>query len=418
MNNKDFIAELVSISNDLDKRGLSNLADVLDNIIKMSMPLSRKEEEQLGNPHPSSSFKYISRDDWNRLREKLVSKKPSRSYVETDDFKYDPELTAYTPGEALDLLSNPKIQNWFRKIEEFIIPEEHKHVILVPCAASKPWGVSCPSSGKYYKAYHDIKESLQEESEKPYWVTISEPLGIVPEDMWDSFPGYDVPGLFKDPSSRMSGMTTKQWKGMFGEKYSPPFDQEAYDEAIKKLGEVIFNFIKNNNIEGRRWISFVKGTKGKVTTHTDMINEARAFLDAEGISWDHTEYQKDKDEPGHPTRDRIREHMLGIIQSEISKEEPLIGYKVVSRKDGKLYSIMNPEVEYKAGIGSVESSDKGIFLGNSRDFADYYTGLTDEEDVLLVYEYNEEDILSGNPNDHESEVLVERAVLKEVVPIS
>ena len=61
---------------------------------------------------------------------------------------------------------------------------------------------------------------------------------------------------------------------------------------------------------------------------------------------------------------------------------------------------MNPEVEDKAGIGSVESSDKGIFLGNSQDFADYYTGLTDEEDVLLVYEYNEEEILSGNPNDH------------------
>ena len=310
--------DLVSIANALDSKGLFSMADELDFILKCAMPLSEKEVDQLGTAHPSSQFDFIDKDRWEQLRDKLVSKKPSRSYIETDTFKYDPELTAYTPGEALALLENPKIKKWFEKIESFKIPEEYKHIILVPCAASKPWGVSCPSTGKYYKAYHDIKAKLLEDNVKAYWVTISEPLGIVPEDMWDSFPGYDVPGLFKDPSSRMSGMTTKQWNDMFGEKFSPPFDQDAYDGAIKRLGEVISNFIANNTSPDRRWISFVKGTKGKVTTHTDMIQEAKGFLDSLGLEWDHTEYTKDRDEKGHPTRSRIYEHMSDILTNELS----------------------------------------------------------------------------------------------------
>lgn len=309
--------ELISIANELDRGGLHSLADQADSILKKATPLSEAELDQLGGPSPTSQFDYIDKDNWERLRDRLVSKKPSRSYVETDEFKYDPELTAYTPGETLALLENPKIQEWFEKIEDFVIPEEYKHIILVPCAASKPWGVSCPGSGKYYKAYHDIKAQLDEEGTLAYWVTISEPLGIVPEDMWDNFPGYDVPGLFKDPSSRMSGMTTKQWKDMFGEKFSPPFDKEAYKEAIQRLGKVISRFILNNNKPERKWISFVKGTKGAVTTHTDMIIQAKEFLRDLNIEWDHAEYMKEKGESGRPTKERIREHISSILSREL-----------------------------------------------------------------------------------------------------
>ena len=317
---QNIFRSLASVANTLDSKGFFGLADKVDSILKSAMPLSEKELDQLGMPNPSSQFDYIDKDRWEKLRGKLVSKKPSRSYIETDSFKYDPELTAYTPGEALALLENPKIKKWFKEIESFKIPEEYKHIILVPCAASKPWGVSCPSSGKYYKAYHDIKAKLNEDGVKSYWVTISEPLGIVPEDMWDNFPGYDVPGLFKDPSSRMSGMTTKQWKDMFGEKFSPPFDQDAYSRAIARLGEVISNFIANNDMPDRRWISFVKGTKGKVTTHTDMISEAVGFLSNLGLEWNHTEYTKDRDEKGHPTRQRIYDHMSEILENEFSNQ--------------------------------------------------------------------------------------------------
>jgi hypothetical protein len=321
----NIIRELLSISNRLDIAGLYSLSDRIDLIVKNAMPLSEKEVEQLGTEHPSSSFDYIDKDRWDLLRDKLVNKKPSRSYIETDEFKYDPELTAYTPGETLALLDNPKIKEWFNKVESFLIPEEFKHIIFVPCAASKPWGINCPSQGKYYKAYHDIKDQLKERGELAYWVTISEPLGIVPEDMWDNFLGYDVPGLFKDPSSRMSGMTTKDWINTFGEKFSPPFDKEAYDLAIQRLGRVIANFVKNNQMPGRKWISFVGGTKGKITTHTEMISEAKEFLKIDNITWDHSEYTKDKNELGHPTRSRVREHISDTLQKEIfSTREDLV----------------------------------------------------------------------------------------------
>lgn len=318
----DLIKELLLISEALDKRGLFLLASQLDNIIKLSMPLSDKEREQLGTPHPTSRFDYIDAEKWEKVRsERAAIKENSKSYKQTSEFIKDPELTAFTPGETLDLLSHPKILEWFDKINNYRIPSEYKHIILVPCAASKPWGANCPASGKYYKAYHDIKKSLGEEGKLAFWVTISEPLGIVPEDMWDSFPGYDVPGLFKDPSQRMNGMTTKDWVEMFGEKFSTPFDIEAYNAAIKKLGSVIGSFIKNNDMPGRRWISFIKGTKGKVTTHTEMINEAMSFLEQEGIPWSHSEYTKDKDELGHPTRTRIRDHISGVLKNELENED-------------------------------------------------------------------------------------------------
>tara|TARA_A200000159_G_C7337911_1_gene345851 strand:+ start:3299 stop:5110 length:1812 start_codon:yes stop_codon:yes gene_type:complete len=416
-NNSDAIvySELLNIANELDKRGLFYISDTIDSIVKTSMPLSEKEQAQLGTSKDNSQFDYIDEERWNTLRESLVSKKPSRSYVETDSFKYDPELTAYTPGETLSLLSNPKIQSWFSKIKDFKIPEEYKHIILVPCAASKPWGVSCPSTGKYYKAYHDIKKDLSEKGVKAYWVTISEPLGIVPEDMWDSFPGYDVPGLFKDPSSRMSGMTTKQWKEMFGKKYAPPFDQEAYDKAIELLGEVIANFILNNNTPDRRWISFIKGTKGKVTTHTGMINEANKFIQESGSSWNHSEHTKEVDALGHPTKSRIYEHIHGVLGKELtSKPDSLYGYKMVAHKDGKYYSLARPEIEYSLALNEEKEFKSGFYLGTDKQFVlDYYSELTDDdhEDALLTYLYRAEDVISGDPKSTSGEVTVSKAVL-------
>ena len=120
------VKKLILIANKLDSDGLHSLADQADSILKQAMPLSETELDQLGTPNPSSQFDYIDKDNWEKLRGKLVSKKPSRSYLETDEFKYDPELTAYTPGEALALLENPKIQEWFDKIEDFVIPEKYK----------------------------------------------------------------------------------------------------------------------------------------------------------------------------------------------------------------------------------------------------------------------------------------------------
>ena len=106
--NISILRELSSISNDLDKRSLHYESDILDRIIKLSMPLSNTERDQLGRQAPGSQYNYFTEEEWDIMREKLVNKRPNISYRETDEFKYDPELTAFTPGETLDLLSNPK----------------------------------------------------------------------------------------------------------------------------------------------------------------------------------------------------------------------------------------------------------------------------------------------------------------------
>lgn len=312
------LERLVKLSNHLDSIGAYSISDRIDCILKAAMPLSDTEREQLGQSAEGSKYKYINEEEWNILRPMLVDQKPSSSYVETEDFKYDPELTAYTPGETLELLSNPKVLEWFDKIKNYKIPNEYKHIILVPCAASKPWGASCPGSGKYYKAYHDIKKQLREEDKLAFWVTISEPLGIVPEDMWDSFPGYDVPGLFKNRSQQFGGIQSRDYAKLFGETRIPPFDKKAYRESIRILGNVIGSFIMNNSQPDRKWISFVKGTKGKVTTHTDMLRDALSFLEEKGLSINHSSHTKAVDEKGvRPTRENIYEHVYEILQDEL-----------------------------------------------------------------------------------------------------
>jgi predicted RNA-binding protein len=310
------LKEIIKIANELDNRGLVKEADYLD---KIAIPLSEIERDQLGTSKPGSKYDYISSEDYDTLRESFVEKKKdTRSYKTTDEFgPIDPELTAYTPGETLDLLKHPKVVEWFDMISNYDIPEEYEHIIMVPCSASKPWGkTSCPSSAKYYKAYHRIKDRLNEQDKKAFWVTISEPLGIVPETHWDSFPAYDNPGLFKDVSQQMSGMTRKDWDDRFGERYNPPFDEKAREESMDILGDVISKFIGRNQRDGRKWISFIDATKGKLATHREMVDVAKSYLEG----WEEISYPKTDPEAARPTESTTYDYMSEKLNRELSNE--------------------------------------------------------------------------------------------------
>lgn len=67
-------------------------------------------------------------------------------------------------------------------------------------------------------------------------------------------------------------------------------------------------------------------------------------------------------------------------------------------------------------IGTIEEPLKtGLYLGTTKDFVKtYYTDLTDNEDLLLVYEFDEKDIKKGNLTDRPSEIIVSKAKLKAV----
>jgi hypothetical protein len=178
----------------------------------------------------------------------------------------NPELCAYSPGETKKLLNHEIIKDYHKNIINYKIPEKYKTIILVPCAKSKPW-LNC-RKGNLYPSYNKIKN----ERNDVYFVTISEPLAIVPQDFWDSFPQYDNPGLFKDPAMR-SGFFAKDWKNLLGSDRSlkTPFSFSDYQYCIHHLGKIIKEFFANNS--SRRIISFLEDFKGK-GTHSEMIDFA------------------------------------------------------------------------------------------------------------------------------------------------
>jgi hypothetical protein len=307
---KDIVKELVSIANKLDGMELYALADKADLILKQAMPpeeVSKVEREQFGKPHPTRSHPYISETDMDDLVETHISKlKKNKNYK----MELDPDLVALTPGMMLAVINGPKVQEWFEFISNYDIPDRYKYIILVPCAASKPWGKdSC--SGHYYPAYNNIKEEYRDEA---FWITISEPLGIVPETHWDNFPAYDAPGIFRDPTMQVGGMHKKEWVKRYGDRFNPPWDEKAREKVMSILGGVIAEFVSRNQKDGRKWISFIDqhNTKGKLTTHREMVDIAKNQLE----DWLETNYTKTKPDT-RPHKDIAESFLSEKLKQEI-----------------------------------------------------------------------------------------------------
>lgn len=270
------LTRLVNIkTNDVKNIQLGGRSDESINSIK---EVSDKEREQMGTK--KGRYNYISPDEYEKLRPYLVQRsinRAAKSKIDNKPVELDPTMTAYTPGETLQLLDHPKVKQWFKRIEKFKIPDKYGLVVLVGCAATKPWGFSCVK-GDFYPYYNQIRKDVQSGKMKPvYFVTISEPLGIVPEDLWgddpmDYFPQYDNPGLFKD-TPQQSGMMTKDWsKSPIGSKREMPFDDESFKEAINRLGQVIGTFIKNNS--QHEFVSFLEHPSKTRSTHSLMLDVA------------------------------------------------------------------------------------------------------------------------------------------------
>ncbi len=240
--------------------------------------LSKHEREQLGKPKPGSIFQYITEEEWNVLREILVEKSLS-----SNKYLKDPSMVAYTPGETYKLLHHPEVTAWHQAVETFQVPPEYDTIILVPCAKTKPWDEKNSRKSLSYRAYHEvIRQSEQGTIPPVYFATISEPLGIVPQEMWGDFLQYDNPGLFSEDYLR-TGFLPEDWKAVIGERRVLPFDKDLYGKSIALLGEVIASFIVNNS-QNRRILSFVDALPGQKSTHEDMLDWALAEISELGIS--------------------------------------------------------------------------------------------------------------------------------------
>lgn len=102
----------------------------------------------------------------------------------------------------------------------------------------------------------------------------------------------------------------------------------------------------------------------------------------------------------------------------INKLNEKVGYKVM-RYDpttNMVYSIADDNNKFPLKVGDkISMRGKGIYLSNNEDFVkNYYSGLTDTDEVLLKIEYDPKSILVGNDKDSESEFTVPYGKIKGI----
>lgn len=88
-----------------------------------------------------------------------------------------------------------------------------------------------------------------------------------------------------------------------------------------------------------------------------------------------------------------------------------IGYRVVSYN---LEEMSASTLEFRNPVdlnkGSIHTSEGGLYLGSSEGFCEYYLGNTDDHDVILTLEYDENDLLLGESGG-DNEIRVKEATL-------
>jgi hypothetical protein len=111
--------------------------------------------------------------------------------------------------------------------------------------------------------------------------------------------------------------------------------------------------------------------------------------------------------PHKSANDTIKKLKNVLIKE--AKETKYIGYKIVGWNGKKAYSLMDKQTVYNIKVGTTHKSPKGLYLGTSRQFVeDYYSGLTDDTDLLLTCEYFNEDIIKGDPTYKNGEIIVRK----------
>lgn len=105
---------------------------------------------------------------------------------------------------------------------------------------------------------------------------------------------------------------------------------------------------------------------------------------------------------------------IGRLVGE-NQEDKKVGYKVMAYdpKKSLAYSLVDNNIKFPLEIGkNITMNKNGMYLSNSQEFVKtYYSGLTDNDEILLAFEYNPSDIISGNDVDNESEFTVSNAKL-------
>lgn len=127
------------------------------------------------------------------------------------------------------------------------------------------------------------------------------------------------------------------------------------------------------------------------------------------------------------TREIVKQEIKKLFEADFSNSpgtqhnsqtrgsNKMIGYKVMRYEDGKLISGANSRIRFKPEIGkTITMPENGVFLSPKKQYViDYYSGLSDQE-ALLTFEFDVDDIISGNLEDREPELGVRRVKLVDI----
>ncbi len=98
----------------------------------------------------------------------------------------------------------------------------------------------------------------------------------------------------------------------------------------------------------------------------------------------------------------VRFNRYGNFGRMTTASKRLMGYKVVAYDKGRAYSLYDKNFTYNLNIGSVYNN---IYMGTSEQFClDYYGGVIDEQELMLTFSYDENDIISGGGENSEVQV--------------
>ena len=198
----------------------------------------------------------------------------------------------------------------------------------------------------------------------------------------------DLKGVIEIMKAVESGDTSGIEKGYGSLWYKIKYDYGG--EWARRIQNSVHNAKKTP--EARKYIAVI----GKQIKKYGGLEEFVAWLQGEI-----------KKEAGEEELRQVAERYGFVNEAGAMRQ----GYKIVAHEDGKLYSLQNPDLQYNVKMGTVESPTNGMFLGTTKNFViDYYSEMTDKEDALLIYEYDPEDVISGQP-DEEGEVKVTKAKL-------
>ena len=106
---------------------------------------------------------------------------------------------------------------------------------------------------------------------------------------------------------------------------------------------------------------------------------------------------------------------LNKLDEGMGKE---IAYKVMRYENGMIIAGANSRLTFKAEIGkTISMPGNGIYMSPNKEYVlNYYSGLADNE-VLITFEFDINDITLGNLTDRESEVAVKQAKIINVEPL-